>query len=266
MPKKTVRTSRVKSRVTTREVPPVHLPMPFEKIDLEVAREEKKIENQVQKAVRGVKKLLSDHSSLTKAEFLKFFVIPFLVSSIFLFFILLHFATNDSIRVPSVKVKTSLHSVADIVSVAGKLLSRQASFQGQDVFDPYQVKLDIDKGKMFYALLDVRSPEEFRKGHIRDAVNLPTYRHFTDLKNLNLSEREIMELLHKTISHKKPLVIYGSTRDSQLTHDVAAILSRNGYEVSTLGVGWNEWRHFINLWVPEANWDSFRIEQYVDEK
>jgi rhodanese-related sulfurtransferase len=262
MPKKTARTRRVKSP----KLSPVADSVSFEKIDLIIEKEEQQIEEEIEDITKKFKKLLSDHSSLTKAEFIKFFVIPFLISFIILFASLLAFAAKDPIHVPSLKVKTSIHGVGDILSTLSKLGNHATSLKGQEVFDPYQVKLDLDKGNMFYTLIDIRSPQEFVRGHIRDAINLPAYNSFSDVKNLSLSENTIVKNLRATMPHKKPIVIYGTTRDSQITHDISAILSRNGYEVSTLGVGWNEWRHFTNLWVPEAGWESFQIENYVDEK
>jgi rhodanese-related sulfurtransferase len=261
MPKKSAPTRRSKPQRTKS----VAVSTPFEKIDMLGVKEEKKIEKKVESITVRAKKLLTDHSSLTKAEFVKFFVIPFLISFLLLFVSLLLLSAKDPIHVPSLQVKTSIHSFGDVINKVAKI-GHPASLKGQEIFDPYQVKLDIDKGDMFYALIDVRSPEEFSQGHIRDAINLPAYQSFADLKKLTLSEGDVMKHLKSIISRKKPIVIYGTTRDSQLTHDMAAILSRNGYEVSTLGVGWNEWRHFTNLWVPEAGWDSFQIENYVDEK
>lgn len=261
MPKKTVRTRRIKPQKTKSVVEPV---IPFEKIDLLVQDEEKKIEKKVESITVRARRLLTDHSSLTKAEFVKFFVIPFLFSFLLLFVSLLLLSAKDPIHVPSLQVKTTIHSFGDVINKVK--IGHPASLKGQEIFDPYEVKLDIDKGDMFYTLLDVRSPEEFSQGHIRDAINLPAYQSFADLKKLTLSEGDVMKHLKSIMSRKKPIVVYGTTRDSQLTHDMAAILSRNGYEVSTLGVGWNEWRHFTNLWVPQAGWDSFQIENYVDEK
>jgi len=262
MPKKTARARRVKPT----KVKPQQEFVPFEKIDLMVEKQEKKIESNLEGVEKKVRKLLTDHSSLTKAEFVRFFVIPFLISFVLLFVFLLTITAKDPIRVPSLQVKTSILGFGDIINKATKLGTHKTSLKGQQIFDPYQIKLDMDKGELFYVILDVRSPQEFNKGHIRDALNLPAYSSFNDLKKLSLSEGDIIKKLRSTMPQKKPIVVYGSTRDSQVTHDMVAILSRNGYEVSTLGVGWNEWRHFTNLWVPEAGWDSFQMENYVDEK
>lgn len=261
MPKKPARTRTVK-----RKPPKTPEPMPFEKIDLLIAKEEEHIEKDVETIVVKVKRLLTDHSSLTKAEFVKFFILPFSLSFVLLFVFLLTITSKDPIRIPSFQVKTTVRGFGDILTKLTAITNKGKSLKGQEIFDPYQVKLDLDRGELFYALIDIRSPEEFSKGHIRDAVNLPAYSNFNDLKKLSLSEGGITQNLRRLVPRKKPIVVYGTTRDSQVTHDIVAILSRNGYEVSTLGVGWNEWRHFTNLWVPEAGWDSFQIENYVDEK
>ncbi len=259
MPKKTARLRRKESV----NIDPVVLSV--EKIELDIVAQEENVLDEVSRIKGWLKGLFSDHSSLTRGEFVKFFVVPCLVSFLLLCVVLFGVVSHEPLRVPSVHVSTSLHSLSDIASVPLRVFLHPNKLQGQEVFDPYQVTIDLDKGSMFYELVDIRSPQEFAKGHIRDAVNLPAYQHFSDLRSLQLSERTIMSKLHKMLPEKKPLVIYGTTANSQITHDVAAILSRNGWEVSTLGVGWNEWRHFTNLWVPEAGWDSFDITKYVEE-
>lgn len=267
MPKKVIkrRDSRNRSRIKKVEKATKTQEVAFEKIDMFVAKEEDLVEKEVSGLLLRFKRIFTDHHNLTRAEFAKYFGIPFLASFILLFLLLLLLNSKDPLRVPSFQVRTSVHGLGDLVSKLNIFTSHK-SLKGQEVFDPYEVKLDIDKGEMFYALFDVRSPKEFGKGHIRDALNLPAYTSFSDLKKFSISERDLIGTLRSIMPHKKPILVYGSTRDSQVTHDVAAILRRNGFEVSVLGVGWNEWRHFTNLWVPEAGWDSFDIDRYVDEE
>jgi len=258
MPKKITRTRRRLPKKIELEA------VPFDKIDLAVQKEEEVVAKSISNFEKKIRSIFADNRSLTKAEFAKFFIIPFLTSFLLLLFILFHFASSESSKVASTHVRPSFPWLSAIASAPLRLFTPDNKLKGQETFDPFQVKLDIDKGSFFYALIDLRSRQEFEKGHIRDAVNIPAYIRFSDLKNLELSEKDILKETHNLLKTRKPIVLYSFTRDSQLTHDVAAILKRNGYQVSSLGVGWNEWRHFTNIWVPEAGWDDFRIDNYID--
>ncbi len=110
MPKKPARTRTVK-----RKPPKTPEPMPFEKIDLLIFNEEEHIEKDVETIVVKVKKLLTDHSSLTKAEFVKFFILPFSLSFVLLFVFLLTITSKDPIRIPSFQVKTTVRGFGDIL-------------------------------------------------------------------------------------------------------------------------------------------------------
>lgn len=41
------------------------------------------------------------------------------------------------------------------------------------------------------------------------------------------------------------------------------MLAEKGIYVKHLGIGWNEWRYFWNLWNHEHEWDKTKVEDYV---
>ena len=86
--------------------------------------------------------------------------------------------------------------------------------------------LDYYVGRKDAFLIDLRSREEYRTGHIKGAVSVP------------YEEFEEMQLY--TFPRKKVLVLYCDRGGASLR--AARILARNGYETRTVIVGMNEYR------------------------
>lgn len=110
------------------------------------------------------------------------------------------------------------------------------------VVDPMTLVSLIKTRDQSYILIDVRSKKEYEKSHIRGAVQL--------------SES-------KKLDSKKTIIVYGNTQYSDETKNVASELAEKGLKVKQLAIGWNEWRHFRNLWVPDNKWAEIDVNDFI---
>lgn len=76
-------------------------------------------------------------------------------------------------------------------------------------------------------LLDVRTPEEFAEGHLADAINIDVFN--PDFLKISLA----------TLDKTKPVAVY--CRSGKRSADAAAILAKNGYDVTNLEGGILAW-------------------------
>jgi rhodanese-related sulfurtransferase len=213
---------------------------------------------------RRFKRLMTSHEKITRAELLRYFVIPFIFSTILSLYLLIQVSVMNISRDLSLSILPHPAFINSIVSFPGTLFAKESVFDGAAVYDPYVLKMDLDRGELPYLLLDLRSVEEFETEHIRGAISLPTYTSLKDLPKHSLNEKKIMEKIESLDAKDRAVVVYAHTRDSKLAQDTALILRKNGHEVSVLGVGWNEWRHFRNLWLPEPEWNTVELNNYIE--
>jgi rhodanese-related sulfurtransferase len=78
-------------------------------------------------------------------------------------------------------------------------------------------------------LVDVRQPEDFARGHIHEAVNLP------------FEGAEPNVYIYQLSKHI-PVVVYSDDEDCTLALEAAYLLARNGYPVRVLMGGFAGWR------------------------
>ncbi len=130
--------------------------------------------------------------------------------------------------------------------------------KGIDYLDP----VSLIQSRNSYTLVDIRSGEEFKKSHIKRAVSIPIYR--LDNAMVNLMELNSL-IIPTTIDRSKPVVIYGPSAYFASTKDVASYFASKGFKVYILSVGWNEFRHFQNIWVPEALWGTIDVMSFIQE-
>lgn len=136
------------------------------------------------------------------------------------------------------------------ISISSKAIAR--TIDPLDLFDLVKKK-DL-------VLVDIRSKAEYDKEHIKGALSLPSY----TLKNnaveyLNINPDSVSKL-NKT----RHIVIYGPSTSFQYTTRVMSDLQKHGYAVSQLAVGWNELRHFQNIWIPEGLWGKIDVNSIIE--
>lgn len=114
--------------------------------------------------------------------------------------------------------------------------------------DPLVVLKLIDKSDENIVIMDIRDGISYKKAHIRGAVNYSTDKLKKDMQILK----------------KKKIIIYGDTISSVQSKEIALSLIERGIDARLMSVGWNEFRHFRNLWIPESQWDLIDINKYIE--
>lgn len=97
-----------------------------------------------------------------------------------------------------------------------------------------------------FTLVDVRSSALFEKAHIQTAVNIP------DVTRSSIDSIRAF-----------PVIVYGESPYSQATLQAAKAVSSAGKDVRILSIGWNEFRFFPNLWMPEDWGNRVQIDDYL---
>lgn len=126
--------------------------------------------------------------------------------------------------------------------------------------DPLVLLEKIRRGDADYLLLDIRSLKEYEDGHIKSALSMPIYG--TDLVNENgeVDSGRIRKAVREKFSDRDLIIIYAHSQHSVLSDKVADSIGGNAI---ALGLGWNEWAHFKQWWVPESMWNDLDISDYV---
>lgn len=130
-----------------------------------------------------------------------------------------------------------------------------------EYFDPLDIASVIKKKKSTVIFLDIRSADEYKKEHIKQALSLPVYK----IKNGNIEYVDIATLSFKGIDSSKLIVIYGPSSSFQKQQTLLSELKKKGYAAQLLAVGWNELRHFQNVWIPEGLWGTIDVNSFIDK-
>jgi hypothetical protein len=108
--------------------------------------------------------------------------------------------------------------------------------------NPYLLVSSV-KSVLAFTIVDTRDEESYTKGHIRGAI---LSREFKAVKGQHV-------------------IVYGYTQFDGEPEKYARQITAINIDVQVLAIGWNEFRHFTNLWVPEKDWNEFNISDYVEE-
>lgn len=127
---------------------------------------------------------------------------------------------------------------------------------------PHSIRKNMDKGIKTFVLVDLRSPQEYEKEHIIGAVNIPAY------KDPNTSaydeEDRIVGEFTKLIESqpKSDIIVYCYSMPCMTGRKIGLMLTKHDIFVKHLGIGWNEWRYFWNLWNHDGETPTV-VEDYV---
>ena len=126
--------------------------------------------------------------------------------------------------------------------------------------DPLVLLEKIRSGSDDYLLIDIRTLDEYENGHIKTALSMPVYE--TDLvdENWEIDKGRIRKAINDKFGNKDMVIVYGHSQHSSLSPKVADSI---GEKAIPLGIGWNEWAHFKQWWVPEGKWDDIDISEYI---
>ncbi|MEK7558482.1 MAG: rhodanese-like domain-containing protein [Patescibacteria group bacterium] len=111
---------------------------------------------------------------------------------------------------------------------------------------PHGLRVKMSKGETDkYILVDLRSPQEYEKEHIVTAINIPAYK---DPNTSAYEEKERIVRQFRELPKDKEIIVYCYSMPCMTGRKIGKLLAENGIYVKHLGIGWNEWRYFWNLW------------------
>lgn len=131
-------------------------------------------------------------------------------------------------------------------------------------FDAFTLAQLIHAADTSITLVDIRSKQEYDAGHIKTAINIPVYTDVTHIVASEVPSSSLSSTFQKIYKANKLLVLYDNSNASSLDEATVSKLSSDHIKAVVLSVGWNEWVHLKNLWVPEKEWNSFIPEDYIE--
>ena len=128
---------------------------------------------------------------------------------------------------------------------------------------PHSIRKAMDKGDDSFILVDLRSQEEYEEEHIIWAVNIPAYKD-RDNSDYGAIERIVNSFGELKVKNPdKDIIVYCYSMPCMTGRKIGEMLTENGIYVKHLGIGWNEWRYFWNLWNHPHEWNITNVNDYV---
>lgn len=120
---------------------------------------------------------------------------------------------------------------------------------------PHTLRLSMDSGEVDYVLIDVRAAEDYKKGHIRGAINIP----FDGSDQAIDAFRQALEDGQK--DRRGYAVIYCYSYACMLGRKTGAELAKHGISVKELSVGYNDWEQQHKVW--NSPGEVYDINNYI---
>lgn len=128
---------------------------------------------------------------------------------------------------------------------------------------PHGLRGKMDKGDTSFVLVDLRSREEYEREHILGAVNIPAYSdpNTSAYDDIDRIVGEFRTLI--SANPDKDIIVYCYSIPCMTGRKIGKMLTENDIYVKHLGIGWNEWRYYWNLWNHEHEWNTKNVESYI---
>lgn len=110
-------------------------------------------------------------------------------------------------------------------------------------YDHQLLASKLTEGEDDFVIVDTRVKEEYDKGHIVTAINIPVYESEMVTKEGNLDGELVAKAFARVRESEKVIIIYGPNGYATLPGDIAALLNKEGVSAKPLAVGWEEWEH-----------------------
>ncbi len=125
---------------------------------------------------------------------------------------------------------------------------------------PHSLRGKMDRGINDYILVDLRSAQEYEQEHIIGAVSIPAY---SDPNTSAYGDVDRIVSSFAALPKGKDVIVYCYSIPCMTGRKVGKMLAEHGIYVKHLGIGWNEWRHFWQLWNHEHEWNTTMVEDYI---
>ncbi len=107
---------------------------------------------------------------------------------------------------------------------------------------PHTMRLNMDKGQVDFVLVDVRAAEDYQRGHIKGAINIPF-----DGKPESVNKfRKALEDGKK--DRRSYAIIYCYSSACMLGRKTGQELAKQGISVKELSIGYNDWEQSHTVW------------------
>jgi len=126
---------------------------------------------------------------------------------------------------------------------------------------PHHLRKHLNDENKDFILVDVRSEEEYLKEHIKGAINIPVYKNKYE-SDYGAVERLVNEF--SKLGNDKDVIVYCYSGPCMSGRKVGKVLADNEIYVKHLGVGWNEWRYYWEIWNHEHEWAETNVEDYIE--
>lgn len=129
---------------------------------------------------------------------------------------------------------------------SNKLIGDHYASETAVLVSPHGLRKHISDDE--FVIVDLRSQEEYETAHVVTALNVPAYA-TPDKSDYGAVER-IVSSFEKIIEENpdKDIVVYCYSMPCMTGRKIGKMLSDNGIYVKELGIGWQEWRYYWNLW------------------
>lgn len=108
-------------------------------------------------------------------------------------------------------------------------------------YDPLLLAQKLKKGDRDVLLIDIRSKEDYEKGHIVTALNLPVFGTGLMSESGNLNEAGIEKAMSGVIKDGQIVVLYGQNAYSTTPTAIAQLLMDQYPDIKPLAIGFDEW-------------------------
>lgn len=125
---------------------------------------------------------------------------------------------------------------------------------------PHSLRKKMAEGVKDFVLVDLRSAQEYAKEHIAGAINIPAYK---DPDHSAYDEVDRIVGAFRELPADKPVIVYCYSIPCMTGRKIGHMLAKHDIYVQHLGIGWNEWRYFWNLWNHEGEWTKTNVLDFV---
>jgi rhodanese-related sulfurtransferase len=110
---------------------------------------------------------------------------------------------------------------------------------------PHSVRKNIGKGDESFILVDLRSQQEYETEHIVGAINIPAYK---DPDTSAYGDVDRIVAAFAALPEDKDIIVYCYSMPCMTGRKIGKMLAEHDIYVKHLGIGWNEWRYYWDLW------------------
>lgn len=108
-------------------------------------------------------------------------------------------------------------------------------------YDPLLLASKLKKGDKDIIVVDIRSKEDYEKGHIVTAVNLPVFGTGLMSESGNLDEARIEKAISEITKEGQIIILYGQNAYSTTPTAIAQLLIDQYPDIKPLAIGFDEW-------------------------